>query len=74
MIIWRLTFDTCDEVSTQHFLSRQAAEAVRAKIPDIQEPKVEGIYIDRSAGFGSKARAVRWLNQQPAAQTARPQT
>lgn len=73
MIIWRLTYDTCDEVSTQHFLSRGAAEAVMAEIPDIQEPKIDGIYVDRSNGFGSKARAVRWFNQQ-AAQTARPQT
>jgi len=74
MIIWKLTYFTCDETCTQHFLSRAAAETVSAQIQDIQEPKVEGIYLDRSTGFGSKARAVYHLNRLPAARIARQQT
>lgn len=73
MIIWRLTYDACDETCTQHFLTRDAATAVCKEIPDFQAPEVTGIYISQRTHAGSKLRALRWLNQQEP-QTARPRT
>lgn len=73
MIIWKLTYRACDEICTQHFLSREAAECVSAQIPNAQDPIVEGVFVHQATGFRSKARAVSYLNQlRP--QIDRPQT